>query len=75
MLSRETLESYRRMTSSERLTLTILAMEESWPWMLVGPPEIVERRFARLRLENHARTLAIAEKLARHARESHEPSS
>jgi hypothetical protein len=42
MLSRETLEAYRRMTPSERLMLTLRAMRESLPYLLRGSDDVVK---------------------------------
>ena len=47
MLSPETLESYRRMTNSERLRLTLQMIRQEMPYLLRGSPEQVERRFER----------------------------
>jgi hypothetical protein len=55
MLSCETLEAYRRMTASQRLALTLQMMRENTPYLLRGPPDVVARRFERLRRENDAR--------------------
>jgi hypothetical protein len=65
MLSAETLESYRQMTPGQRLRLTLDLCESAWPAMLQGSPEIVERRFQRLREENNSRNEAICEALLR----------
>lgn len=64
MLSRETIEWYRRMTPGERLTLTLRACRESQPYLLYGSPELVERRFALLRQQNDERNHALLEALA-----------
>ena len=56
MLSRETLEAYRKMTPSERLALTLQAMRDSFPYLLEGPAEVVDRKFELIRRENDART-------------------
>jgi hypothetical protein len=64
MLSQETLEAYRRMTPSERLALTLQAMRESFPDLLKGPPEVVDRKFELIRRENDARNRAMLERLA-----------
>lgn len=64
MLSRETLEAYRRMTPDERLGLTLQAIREAWPYLLEGPPEVVDRRFELIRRENDARNRALLEGLA-----------
>ena len=52
MLSRETLESYRQMEPSERLGLVLKMMREATPYLLVGTPDQVARRFERLRQQN-----------------------
>lgn len=65
MLSRETLEAYRRMTASERLRITVEMMRENTPYLLHGPPEIVARRFARLEQENDARNKNMLTAIAR----------
>jgi hypothetical protein len=64
MLSKETLESYRRMTPGERLALTFEMIRENTPCLLVGSPDVVDRRFELLRRENdlrNARLLAALE--------------
>jgi hypothetical protein len=68
MLSRENLEAYRRMTPDERLALSLKAMDEAWPYLLSGPRDLVERRFAAIRRENDARNLAMLTKLAEASR-------
>jgi hypothetical protein len=55
MLSRDTIEAYRRMTPGQRLALTLRAMRESLPYPLRGPEVVVRRRFALIRRENDAR--------------------
>jgi hypothetical protein len=55
MLSRETLESYRRMTAGERMALTLRMMRENTPYLLHGSADVVARRFERLRRENDLR--------------------
>lgn len=65
MLSRETLESYRRMTNSERLKLTLEMIRENTPYLFRGTPEVVERRFALLRRENDERNYNMLTALAR----------
>lgn len=64
MLSKETLEAYRRMTPNQRLALSIQAMRESMAHLLAGPPEIVDRKFELIRRENDARNRAMLERLA-----------
>jgi hypothetical protein len=65
MLSRETIEFYRRMTPEERLKLTLQASREALPYLLLGPPEVVARRFERIRQEHDAGNRALLEGLAR----------
>ena len=65
MLSPETLEAYRRMTTSERLKLTIEMTRASVPFLLSGDPEKVARKFELLRRENDARNKNMLEALAR----------
>lgn len=63
MMSKKTLEAYRRMTPGERLALTLEAIREATPLLLVGPPDVVDRRFQRIRDEKNARNAAIINKL------------
>lgn len=65
MLSRETLEQYRRMTPSERLRLTLQMIEENLPYLLRGSPEVVDRRFELLRRQNDERNRRMLEAIAR----------
>jgi hypothetical protein len=65
MLSRETLERNRRLTLAERLRVTIDMIREATPYLLVGPPAVVERRFELLRLQNDERNRRMLEGLAR----------
>jgi hypothetical protein len=65
MLSRETLERYRRMTPSERLRLTLDMIEESLPYLLRGTSEVVDRRFELLRRQNDERNRRMLEAIAR----------
>ncbi len=65
MLSPETIEAYRRMTPEERLRLTLQASREALPYLLLGPPEVVARRFERMRQEHDASSRAMLEGLAR----------
>lgn len=64
MLGREALDAYRRMTPDERLALTLQAMRESLPHLLVGPEDVVNRRFELLRRENDERNRCLREGLA-----------
>lgn len=65
MLSKETLDRYRRMTPGERLTLTFEMMRENTPYLLAGSPDVVDRRFALLRRENDLRNARLVDSLRR----------
>jgi hypothetical protein len=71
MLSRETLEAYRRMTPGERLALTFRLTDEATPYLFVGTPEQVRRKFELLRRQNDERNQRILAGIAR-TRRSHE---
>lgn len=64
MLSEETLDAYRKRTPDERLALTLQAIREATPYLLKGPPEVVDRRFELIRRENDLRNRALLEGLA-----------
>jgi len=72
MLSQETLQAYRRMTPSERLALTFQAMRESLPYLLQGDPEVVDRKFERIRRENDLGNRRMLEGLAKAAERADE---
>jgi hypothetical protein len=59
MLSREVLDSYRRMSPGERCALTLQSMRENWPYLFHGTKELVDRRFLLLKRENDARNQGI----------------
>jgi hypothetical protein len=65
MLSRETLEQYRRMTPGERLALTLKLTAESEPFFAHGTPEQIDRKFELLRRENDERNRRMLEAIAR----------
>ena len=65
MLSRETLEEYRRMTISQRIELVGRMIRENTPALLAGPPDVVDRRFELLRRQNDERNRRILAGLAR----------
>lgn len=65
MLHPETLEAYRRMTPSERLRLTLDMTAANTPYLFVGTPDQIDRKFELLRRENDARNRGILEGLAR----------
>ncbi len=64
MLSKETLDSYRRMTPGERLALTFEMIQENTPYLLAGRSDVVDRRFELLRRENDRRNERILTALA-----------
>ena len=64
MLSEEQLEEYRKMTPGERLALTFEMLEYSWPQLLRGPKDVVDRRFELLHRENDLRNKNILAALA-----------
>lgn len=70
MLSPETLESYRRMTPGQRLRLTLDLSESAWSAAVIGPQEIVAKRFERLRQQNDLRNQRICEALMQSQRQS-----
>jgi hypothetical protein len=65
MLSKETLESYRRMAPGERLALALRMTEASIPALLEGSPETVARRFQMLARENDDRNRNMLTAVAR----------
>lgn len=65
MLSRETLERYRRMTTAERLKLAMKMSDEAAVYLLRGTPEQVDRRFELLRRQNDERNRRMLEGIAR----------
>lgn len=64
MLSKETLEDYRRMTPGERLNLTLRMIRDATPYMGRGAPEVVARRFELINRENDLRNANILRALA-----------
>jgi hypothetical protein len=64
MLSKETLETYRRMTPGERLEQA-LRMTQSIPALFEGTPEMVDKRFEMLARENDARNRNMLAAIAR----------
>jgi hypothetical protein len=65
MLSAEQLDIYRRMAPGERLRLTFDMIEENAPYLLRGPLEMVDRRFALIKRENDLRNEALLAAFAR----------
>lgn len=72
MLSKETLEMYRRMTPGERLGLTLRAIRQSQPYLGYGSKELVARRFELLKRDNDARNDALLTKLMEAEARKHE---
>jgi hypothetical protein len=64
MLGQETLEDYRRMLPTERLSLALHATREALPYLLHGPAEIIDRKFELIRRENESRNRSMRERLA-----------
>ena len=65
MLGKEIKEIYRRMSGAERLQLTLEMIRVEMPYLLVGPPEVVERRFKLLEKQNDERNRLVLECLGR----------
>ncbi|MEQ8850063.1 hypothetical protein [Botrimarina sp.] len=59
MLSQEQLEEYRRMTPSERLSLSLRMLREQWPSLMSGGDERVDRKFELLNRQNEQRNRAL----------------
>lgn len=53
------------MTPGQRLALALRMTTEQTPQLFAGPPEVVPRRFARLRRKNDERNQRICEALAK----------
>lgn len=70
MLHPETLEAYRRMTPSERLTIALEMIRANAHRLFSGSPEIVERRVAILNQQNHDRNQQMLTAISR-SRRSH----
>jgi hypothetical protein len=64
MLSAETLDSYRRMTPSERLKLTFQLMQGIEGALCSGTAEQVNRKFELMRRENELRNQNMLEAIA-----------
>lgn len=65
MLSRESLEAYRRMTIAERSVIVMEMIREGQKALLSGSPEVVDRRFELLRRQNDERNRRMLEGIAR----------
>jgi hypothetical protein len=56
------------MTLGERLELTFQLTDEAEPWLFVGSPDQVRRKFELLRRQNDERNRRILEGIARASR-------
>lgn len=65
MLSRETLEQYRRMTPGERLGMTLQMTAANTFYLFAGDDRTVDRRFELLRLQNDEGNRRMGEALVR----------
>jgi len=65
MLSRETLETYRRMTASQRLEITLEMMRSNMERMFAGTPDMMDCRFELLRRQNDERNRRMLTAIAR----------
>jgi hypothetical protein len=65
MLSRESLECYRRMTVAERFRLVEEMIHAETPYLLRGTPEQVDRRFELIRRQNDERNFLVLSAIAR----------
>jgi hypothetical protein len=65
MLSRETLDAYRRMTNAERFALLLEMNRDAIACLLKGTPEQVERKFELLRRQNYERNRNMLTAMAR----------
>ena len=65
MLSKESLESYRRMAVNERWQLVKEMIRTETPYLLRGTPEQVDRRFELLRRQNDERNFLMLSAIAR----------
>jgi hypothetical protein len=65
MLSKESLECYRRMTVNERWQIVKEMIRTETPYLLRGTPEQVDRRFELLRRQNDERNFLMLSAIAR----------
>ena len=65
MISRETLEIYRRMTPGEKLKLTLDMIRENTPRLFQGTQAQIDRRFEILRMQNDERNRNMLRALAK----------
>jgi hypothetical protein len=65
MLSKESLECYRRMTMDQRWQLVKEMIRAETPYLLRGTPEQVDRRFELIRRQNDERNFLMLSAIAR----------
>jgi hypothetical protein len=70
MLSDQQLAAYRQMTPGQRLAVTFEMLDWSFPQLLHGPADIVDRRFELLNRQNDERTRRMLDALALADRQS-----
>ncbi len=70
MLHPETLEGYRRMTTSQRLQLTLDMTSANARNLFRGTPEVVERRLQIIRIQNEDRNRRMLTGIARSRNEN-----
>ena len=61
----ETLQRYKAMTNAERAAISCQLIRENWRALLIGPKDLVDRRFERINAENDARNRNMLEAMAR----------
>jgi hypothetical protein len=65
MLSRETLDAYRRMSNAERLKLALEMNRDATAFLLKGTPEQVARKFELIRRQDDERNCNMLTAIAR----------
>ncbi len=65
MMSKETADKIRQMTTAERLKLTLDMIRQATPYLLQGTSDEVDRRFELLRRQNDERNRRMLEGIAR----------
>jgi hypothetical protein len=64
VLSKETLEDYKKMSPGEKLHLTFELMREGWEYMYIGPPGVAQRKRELWERENDLANQRILKALA-----------
>jgi hypothetical protein len=65
MLHPETLAAYRRMTPSEKMSVTMQMMRENAQRFFSAPSDVIEKRLEILRMQNDDRNQRMLEAIAR----------